>query len=177
MRQRPDRADPGAASVFRRGRARSGKAISYQNRGEKAVIHIHIHTKENAYLRYFHAFQPDFRHYTHTHTHKGKRAFTMFSCISGRFFRIIHIHIHIHTNENAHLRCFHAFQADFPYYTHTHTHKNIALNFCRKRRADILRRPDSDGAASGDKADQKSRAAAWLRGSALTGCCLQISSH
>ena len=92
-------------------------------------------------------------------------------------FRIIHIHIH--TKENAHLRCFHAFQADFPYYTHTHTHthKNIALNFCRKRRADILRRPDSDGAASGDKADQKSRAAAWLRGSALTGCCLQISSH
>ena len=94
-------------------------------------------------------------------------------------FRIIHIHIHIHTNENAHLRCFHAFQADFLRYTHTHTHthKNIAPIFCRKRRADILRRQDSDGAADGDKADQKSRAAAWLRGSALTGCCLQIRSH
>ena len=94
-------------------------------------------------------------------------------------FRIIHIHIHIHTKENAHLRCFHAFQADFLYYTHTHTHthKNIAPIFCRKRLADILRRPDSDGAADGDKADQKSRAAAWLRGSALTGCCLQIRSH
>ena len=72
---------PGAA-----GRTQE-KAISCQNRDEKAVIHIHIHTKENAHLRCFHAFQADFPHYTHTHTHthKWKCAFTLFSCISSRF--------------------------------------------------------------------------------------------
>ena len=69
--------------------------------------------------------------YTYTYTQMKSRIYDIFMNFSP-IFSIIHIHIHIHTKQIAHLRCFHAFQADFRHYTHTHTHKNIALNFSLK---------------------------------------------
>ena len=67
-------------------------------------------------------------------------------------FGIIHIHIHIH------IKILLRFFAG-----------NGVLISCADR-ALTVPRPVT-------KQIKKSRAAAWLRGSALTGCCLQIRSH
>ncbi len=60
------------------------------------IIHIHIHTKENAHLRCFPAFQADFSAlytYTYTYTQMKTRIYAVFMHFRP-IFRIIHIHIH-----------------------------------------------------------------------------------
>ena len=112
--------------IIKNGKSTGAEAGAFLYSGTSGCIskkqyHTKIRVKKRLYT------------YTYTYTQMKLRIYDIFMHFSP-IFRIIHIHIHIHTNEISHLRCFHAFQADFLHYTHTHTHthKNIALNFSLK---------------------------------------------